>query len=241
MTRSSIGLDDVLLPSLQMWVHSIAENKKLLGRRYSEWSVGGPTLEASVALSAMTQDELGHSRVLYGLLEELAGQRASGDADWTIEGWALRVLERPWPSWAHVVGAIVFLDTALTVMLEAASASVFTPLQRRVRKMLDEEKYHQIYGVQWLLRLGTLPAVEPVLRDWCRHIIIDVLGWYGPSGEWQSLANAGVLDTDADGLHKRYIERIRPYAEWIKIHPETMSVPWEQWDPTFHRLRPTSP
>src|SRR6516164_6254222 len=49
---------------------SLADTKQALGRRYAYWCNGAPALEAAVAAAAMTQDELGHARTLYPLLED---------------------------------------------------------------------------------------------------------------------------------------------------------------------------
>src|SRR5262245_29413437 len=49
---------------------SLADNKQAIGRRYAYWCNGAPALEAAVAAAAMTQDELGHARTLYPLLED---------------------------------------------------------------------------------------------------------------------------------------------------------------------------
>jgi len=49
---------------------TLADNKQAVGRRYAYWCSGAPALEASVAAAAMTQDELGHARTLYPLLED---------------------------------------------------------------------------------------------------------------------------------------------------------------------------
>src|SRR6266496_3099195 len=48
---------------------SLADNKQAIGRRYAYWCNGAPALEAAVAAAAMTQDELGHARTLYPLLD----------------------------------------------------------------------------------------------------------------------------------------------------------------------------
>src|SRR3972149_1516189 len=49
----------------------LADNKYALGRRFSEWTNGAPTLEAAVAAAAMTQDEVGQARSLYAALQGL--------------------------------------------------------------------------------------------------------------------------------------------------------------------------
>jgi len=61
---------------------SLADNKHAIGRRYAYWSNGAPALEAAVAAAAMTQDELGHARTLYPLLEDFAqAQSIPGELD----------------------------------------------------------------------------------------------------------------------------------------------------------------
>src|SRR5262249_57296345 len=57
--------------SIAPLVASLADNKAALGRRYAEWAVSAPTLESAVAAAAMAQDELGHARSTYPLLQAL--------------------------------------------------------------------------------------------------------------------------------------------------------------------------
>lgn len=238
MSDPWVGIGEDVRSTLQALVHSLAENKKLLGRRYSEWAVGGPTLEAAIALSAMTQDELGHSRVLYGLLEELRGMPATGDADWRVEGWGLSVLTRPFETWAHLIVVTVFLDSALTTLVEAATTSVFPPLQRRTRKMVEEERYHALYGSQWLERLARRPQVRPAMAESALQVFIEAMAWFGPPGDLTPLRAAGILGADADELRDRYFQRVHPALEALDLRPEAVAVPWDRWDPAWRRLRP---
>ena len=60
-------------------VGSYADNKGALGRRYGEWAVSAPTIEAAVAAAAMAQDELGHSRSTYPVLKALGVEEALAD------------------------------------------------------------------------------------------------------------------------------------------------------------------
>lgn len=55
---------------------SLADNKQAIGLRYAYWRNGAPALEAAVAAAAMTQDELGHARTLYPLLEDFTQAEA---------------------------------------------------------------------------------------------------------------------------------------------------------------------
>ena len=58
--------------SLANWLTAMSDTKHLLGLRYAEWCTGGPELEANIAASAMAQFELGHARVLRGVLSDLS-------------------------------------------------------------------------------------------------------------------------------------------------------------------------
>ncbi|MGH2510154.1 MAG: Phenylacetic acid catabolic protein, partial [Ktedonobacteraceae bacterium] len=63
-------------PALFAVLSSLADNKLAIGRRYAYWCNGAPALEAAVAAAAMTQDELGHARTLYPLLEDFTQAQA---------------------------------------------------------------------------------------------------------------------------------------------------------------------
>jgi len=69
-------------------VVALADNKHALGLRYGEWCSSGPTIEAGVAATAMAQDELGHARVLYGLLSTACWRSCPGrPAGRSTSGW----------------------------------------------------------------------------------------------------------------------------------------------------------
>src|SRR5574340_810286 len=104
-------------------VAALAESKKLLGVRYGEWATQAPTMEAAVAASAMAQDELGHARVLYGLLDEARGEKMRDDTGWEVTGTHLSLLERPFANWMEFIACNALVDPALTVVVEAATES----------------------------------------------------------------------------------------------------------------------
>jgi len=51
-------------------VVALADNKYFLAHRLATWGVGAPTLESAVACTAIAQEEAGHARGLYSLLED---------------------------------------------------------------------------------------------------------------------------------------------------------------------------
>ena len=56
------GLDELLL--------TMADDEFVIGFSDSEWTGIAPMLEEDVAMSSLSQDELGHAAALYGLLGE---------------------------------------------------------------------------------------------------------------------------------------------------------------------------
>ena len=78
-------------------ISSYADNKGALGRRYGEWAVSAPTVEAAVAAAAMAQDELGHARSTYPVLAKLGHPRAEDGLD-TSGALPMPTRRRPRPT-----------------------------------------------------------------------------------------------------------------------------------------------
>lgn len=132
-------------------VGRIGACKNLLGRRFADWCTGAPTLEASVAAAAMSQEELGHSRVFLGLARGVqdneAGETAGEGAD-----LAPSCLAEPFADWLDFVASGLSVDAGVTMLLEAVSDSDYTPLRQRARKALIEEEFHRIYERDWVAK-----------------------------------------------------------------------------------------
>src|SRR5947209_11861043 len=136
---------------------SLADNKQAIGRRYAYWCNGAPALEAAVAAAAMTQDELGHARTLYPLLDNfrqaVADPRQVEPETRTLL-YALAFLDQDFQGWTDFVATNFLLDTALTTFFEAAQNSSYEPLRQRARKILQEERIHQMHAEGWIRRLA---------------------------------------------------------------------------------------
>jgi phenylacetate-CoA oxygenase PaaI subunit len=243
-------------PSADLYalIARLADNKYFLGRRYAEWCSAAPMLESGVAAAAMAQDELGHARALYPLLRDLApagADPAENDPDTRTRHVNLAALDAPFAGWEDFVAANFLIDTALTVIFEAATASSFEPLAGRSRKVLQEEGIHAQHGEGWVRRLargkGALrPAIErALLAPWD-----EVLCWFGPAGAPGPLAEQRVLDAAPDALRGRFLAHIGPTSAELGLPLPlrrggkagvwvlTAALPWERWDPATYRLTP---
>ena len=131
-------------------ISSYADNKGALGRRYGEWAVSAPTVEAAVAAAAMAQDELGHARATYPVLAKLGVERTDDGLD---TSGALPMLVDELPDWASMIAANLVIDGILTTWIASARDSSIEPLAQRARKILQEEGAHKVHAEAWARRI----------------------------------------------------------------------------------------
>ena len=217
------------------WMLSVADTKHRIGMQFSHWVTGTPALEAAVGAAAMTQDELGHARSLYGLLRHFpdapAGIGAENDLEARDLYYAPATLSPRWESWLQLVAVSVVLDGALSCAIAALTDSAFTPLAGRVGKILQEERYHRIFGEQWLARLLQDVTVRPkvlaaVAWAWA---IADV--WIGPDDDavTRSLAAAGVLSGTSAEIRTNWRATVAPIVENHGLALPPINREWARW------------
>jgi phenylacetate-CoA oxygenase PaaI subunit len=190
-------------------IAALADNKLFLGRRYAEWCTGAPTLEAAVAAAAMAQDEIGHARSFYPLLQDLAGASDETEPETRIQFANVALLNASFESWTDFVAANLLLDTALTVLLESARQSSLAPLAQRARRILEEEPLHWIHGEGWTRRLAAKgPGVKKALTDSLAATAPHSLQIFGCAVD--ELVDLGVLDASEPTLMNRFEGRVQP-------------------------------
>ncbi len=233
---------------------SLADNKQAVGRRYAYWCNGAPALEAAVAAAAMTQDELGHARTLYPLLEDFA---QAEEAPEQVEPMTrtlhfhLATLDEDFAGWCDFVATNFLVDTALTTFFEAARNSSYDPLRQRARKMVQEEQLHFVHGEGWVRRLARAGgAVRKTLIASLQHFWDETLCWFGPADDpiMLQLRRADIIDATPDELRSRHLQKVMPILNALDIEfPAVFNVeskrwevsqalPWERWLAVSRRL-----
>jgi len=230
----------------------LADNKYVLGRRYAEWVNSAPLLEAAVAAAAMTQDELGHARSIYPLFRNFPDAppvlKKEEDRDDLIN---ITFLDQPFEHWVDFVATVFLFDQALSVIFESARDSVFEPLKQRADKILQEERFHTMYGATWLRSLskkGTQARKE--MEASLHRIWPEVICWLGqPDEKYQQYAlDEGLIGDDVDTLRQTFLQRVAPLLLELEYdlpiaHDTdtgrweiTGDLPWDRWDPKSRRL-----
>jgi phenylacetate-CoA oxygenase PaaI subunit len=219
----------------------LADNKYFLGRRLSEWCPGAPSLESAVAAAALAQEELGHARALYPLLEEMPVAEVPVPLQRGAERkrrYSVCFLEDPLPTWPHVVAALALIDPALTVMFEALADSRYDDLRKRARRIPGEESFHRKYADGRVRDLARTEGGRRELQARVDELLPEMLCWFGPSGERgvEELKREGMLDKDSGELRAAYLDDIGPALREAGVDLDVGELPWDRWNQLQRRL-----
>ncbi len=236
MNNTQQRTDDAALFAI---LSSLADNKQMVGRRYAYWSNGAPALEAAVAAAAMTQDELGHARTLYPLLDDFMQAEADPaqvEPETRTLHYHLAFLDKDFVGWSDFVATNFLFDTALTTFFESAQNSTYEPLRQRSRKIIQEERIHLMHGEGWVRRLSKAGgAVKRTLASSLTQLWNETLCWFGPNDDptMQHLYQQGIIDATPDELRSRYLQKVMPTLQQMSIEvPTTFNETTQQWELT---------
>ena len=176
---------------------AMADDEFVSGFMDSEWTGIAPLLEEDVAISSISQDELGHARALYQLLAALLVDGRDEDAlayDREPEEYRhARLLDHPRGDWADTIARRFLYELADEARL-ASIGSGYAPLADLVAKLRREERYHRMHVVAWIERLANGGAdarrrLEAALDD----VSLDAASVFTPTEGEQDLLEAGIL------------------------------------------------
>jgi ring-1,2-phenylacetyl-CoA epoxidase subunit PaaC len=215
---------------------ALADDEFVIGFRDSEWTGIAPMLEEDVAFSSLSQDEIGHARLLYEMYAALTGDDADKVAfhRQPSEYRHAKLLDQPRQNWGFTIVRRWLYDTADAVRLAALAQSSFAPLAEVVAKIRREERYHLMHLDAWLERLATR-AGKP------RDEVSAALGALAPLAltvftplfDEHILVDAKVLEAPMSALAERWLSEANARLEALGLPTIAQSQP-----PTDGRHRP---
>ncbi len=215
----------------------MADTKRILGIRYSDWLLGAPSIEAGIAASSMAQDEWGHARLLYATLKDFGADPEALEHDRHENAYASwDPLDEPLPDWAWVTATMMVVDGGLSVALEGILEGAYEPLQGRMQKMLGEEEFHEALAEAWFTRLASSQGEGRVhLKSAVEAVLPATLSCLAPGDEAHAVLAEEGLFPGAEALRSRLAARLDPSLSHLG-----MSVPLEValdegWDSTRGR------
>jgi len=231
------GLSDEARQALNRLILRLADGKRLMGIRYSDWLLGAPSIETGIAMSSMCQDEWGHARLLYAMLKELGEDPEAMEHDRSAGEYANpQALDEEFGDWAGVVAAILLMDGALTVALEGFGEGGFELAQTRVPKMLEEEAFHHDMGAAWFRRFAQAnEEARARLKETAESELPRILSWLDPQdAPAMAIAEAG-LATDGAELVERFRGRVRMLLGLLDVDVDGIEPDRSNWDETRGR------
>ncbi|NIR46725.1 MAG: hypothetical protein GWN99_20175 [Gemmatimonadetes bacterium] len=240
---AAADLADELRPSVRNLILSLADSKRILGILYAEWVLGAPELEANIAASSLSQDEWGHSRVLYAMLKDFGDEPDQLEHEREPDAYQnIEALDGRLTTWPEFVVANAIIDTALTVQLEALAASRFAPFRQRMQKQLEEERFHEAHGSAWLRRMGRAGGqARSAVQDTLGQRYPAVLHWFGPDDFYAAEKDEGICDATGGELRARFVERTAPLLQGAGFDVPKVDLEFSSWDPAARRTNRDGP
>ncbi|CAN5618308.1 hypothetical protein BH23GEM8_BH23GEM8_15440 [soil metagenome] len=220
---SAAMLSDESRSALRSLILTLADSKRLLGIRYSDWMLGAPTLETGIAASSMAQDEWGHGRLSYALLSEFGDEPKRLEHDRAAEEYhSMAELDTPFGSWSEMIAAALLLDGALATQYSALVNSRYSPVHNRVQKLLDEEEFHYQYAAGWAPRLAGNPVPRAEFSAAAERFLKRALTWFGPGDDSAStrLLDEGLASAAPDELRSRFLQQVGPVLQACGVADE---------------------
>jgi ring-1,2-phenylacetyl-CoA epoxidase subunit PaaC len=199
---------------------ALADDEFVLGFWDSEWTGIAPILEEDVAMSSVSQDEIGHAKAWYellaGLTDDDADRIAFGRDPAGYRHAALMNHART--DWAFTVARRFLYEHADATRLESLARSSYTPIAELAAKMRREETYHLLHFDLWLRRLGEAGGESRErLAGALERIWPDAQAVFAPLAGEATLARAGILPDPLETLRRRWLERVIPALEGLGL------------------------
>lgn len=151
------AIEPALRDALANLLLTMADDEFVSGFTDSEWTGIAPLLEEDVAISSISQDELGHARALYQLLAGVLDDGRDEDAlayDREPDDYRhARLLDHPRGDWASTIARRFVYELADEARL-ASIGDGWPPLADLAGKLRREERYHRMHLVAWIDRLA---------------------------------------------------------------------------------------
>lgn len=212
-------INDQARKALIEYLYMLADDDLILGHRASEWTGLGPILEADIALSSMSQDEMGHALTYYQILEKLG----EGDPDTlgfgrTIGQFRNAIFsELPRGDWGFTIIRHYLHDVNEQIRLSALAGSSYEPLAQAARKLITEEKYHLIHGQSWVSKLaqGTDESHERMQAGLDRAFPY-ALGLFEATELEPARVAADIAPPDAE-LRAQWLDEVVPFLQDVGL------------------------
>ena len=213
------------------FVQSIADTKLLLSLRYAEWMLSGPALEDDIAGANAAQDELGHIRQLFQLLQDQGRASEWLEGERSPKEFAnVQTLDTAAEDWVSHVVQVATADWAAWLLLDAITHNDFSVVQK-----IGEDEYFHLEHHDG--RLESLAETDPdALQSALEEILPNVLAFIGPAeydADTDPLVQNGFTDRSVAELRDVFVAHYEDLLEETDVSLagiDTDYPPPEEWN-----------
>ncbi|WP_049970677.1 1,2-phenylacetyl-CoA epoxidase subunit PaaC [Haladaptatus cibarius] len=223
MSAQLAGPDDLSgeeQAAVESLLYRLADDELVLAERYTEWQVRAPTLESDLAISNIAQDELGHARLWYDLLQdfgysesELIFERDPSDFRHAT------FVELPFESgdWADAIVRGYFYDVAEKLRLEALEDTSYPRIADRVAKILSEENYHLEHAQNWLERLTSDDEGTKRVQSAVDRLFPYALTLFEDGDASSEIDDLGIRTESLDSMREQWLDTVVPFLASLGV------------------------
>jgi ring-1,2-phenylacetyl-CoA epoxidase subunit PaaC len=240
-------LDDGEREAVETLLFRLADDEFVIAERYTEWQVRAPTLESDLALANIAQDELGHARLWYDLLQDFGPDEPDLVWERPPDEWRHATLtELPFEEgdWADPILRSYLYDVAEEIRLEALEESSYARIRDRVGKIQGEEDYHREHAENWLERLCEDSAEQSSaeqssgqsprdsrerVQDALDRLFPYALTIFEPSDEEREerIDDLGLRTESLSDMREEWLDTVVPYLEDLGLDVDADAKPAE--------------
>ena len=224
-------LSDEEREAVQSVLYRLADDELVLGERYTEWQVRAPTLESDLALANIAQDEFGHARLWYDLLQDFGYEESDLIFERDPDDFRhATFVEQPFEEgdWADAIVRSYLYDAAEDLRLEALAGTAYPRIADRVGKVRSEEEYHLEHAQNWLERLAADEESLAKVQDAVDRLLPAALTLWVSSDREETIDDLGIRTESLDAMREQWFDTTIPFLrslgldtpEGIRENPE---------------------
>jgi ring-1,2-phenylacetyl-CoA epoxidase subunit PaaC len=206
--------------AVRTFLLALADDELVVAERYTEWQVRSPTLESDIALSNIAQDELGHARLWYDLVQRFGDDET--DLIWERDPGDFRhstLVELPFGEgdWADAIVRHYLYDVAEDVRLHALEESSVGPIRDRVGKVIEEEDYHLDHAHSWLERLVGDEEGRERVQSALDRLVPYAVTLFAPTDVDDGIDDLGVRTATRSEMREEWLTRVEGTLEGMGL------------------------
>jgi ring-1,2-phenylacetyl-CoA epoxidase subunit PaaC len=213
-TESLSGPDDLderEREAVEALLYRLADDEFVIADRYTDWQVRAPTVESDIAIANIAQDELGHARLWYDLLEDFGYSEPNLIWERNPETFRHSTLcELPFEEgdWADAIVRSYFYDEAEHRRLKALEDSSYPRIHDRVGKVMGEEDYHREHAENWLRRLVGGEEGRDRVQEAVDRLFPYALTLFEESEDDAAIDDLGIRTRSLSDMREEWVETV---------------------------------